>query len=147
MTPEQQAATTGAWVVRAGIAQAADLVAAYHRLDLQLNLYGLSVLYDSHHATTVLDLVKNASAAVKKRAKLCFAMRNDLAAAIGPGYVLHLFQSGSYRYHHELILALAPASSPTTYLDQLPLPIATALSAVWQRNLIDNPYATKGTQP
>jgi uncharacterized protein YbjT (DUF2867 family) len=90
MTPDQEAAHAGAWVVRAGTAQAADLVAAFHRLDLQLNLYGLSVLYDAQHATSVLDLVKNAPAAVSRRTKLCFATRDNLAAAIGPGYVLHL---------------------------------------------------------
>ena len=133
--------------MRGGIAQAADLVTAYHRLDPQLNLYGLSVLYDSHHATSVLDLVKNAPVAVKQRAKLCFATRDAIAGAIGPQYVLHLFQSGSYRYHHELILSLAPASQPTAYLDQLPVTVAAALSTTWQHNLIDNPFVTKGNQP
>lgn len=147
MTPEQLANIPGSWVVRAGLAQPADLVTAYHRLDPQLNLYGLSVLYDSQHATSVIDLVGNAPAAVKLRAKLCFATRDDLVQAIGPQYVLHLLQSGSYRYHHELVLLLAPASQPTAYLSTLPLPVANALSVAWRRHLMDNPFAPKGGQP
>lgn len=60
MTPEQQAATTLAWVVRAAMAHAADLVAAYHRLDRQLKFYGLSALYDAQDTTSVLDLLNQA---------------------------------------------------------------------------------------
>lgn len=146
MTPEQEAATIGPWVVRAGIAQATDLILAYHRLDPQLNLYGLSVLYDPHHTSTVIDLITGAPAAVRQRSKACFATRDELAAAIAPTYVLHLFQSGSYIYHHELILSLAPAHAPTTYLAHLPPDAAAAISTALQHHLIDNPFQ-KGNQP
>jgi hypothetical protein len=120
------------WVVRGGVAQWQDLIAAYRPDPNVQGIYGFSVQYAS--GVPWEDLARAASF---PHSKVCYADRSNLEKVIAQlGYMLVLVATPGKGYHHELCLTLMQNG---VMLQTLPVVAAKALSAVFQQHIEPRP--------
>jgi hypothetical protein len=122
------------WVVRAGAAQAADLVSGYRQHLGVPGLYGFSVQYQAGISWQEL-----ARAGQFPHAQVSIAEERDLQAALHSlGYALRLVPSPGAGYHHTFVVLYDATGAMLT---QLPLPIAEKLHETFAQ--APNPYRVR----
>ncbi len=113
------------WVVRGGIAQAADLQNGYREHLAVPGLSGFSV-----QAHPVLSIDELAAAGQFSNRQISYVAHDDLvAAAQSCGYNVSIIPSPGWGYHHTVTASTMAGSA----LADLPDDLATALSACFMR--------------
>jgi hypothetical protein len=122
------------WVVRAGEANAGDLVAGYRQHLGVAGLHGFSVQFDSG-----LPWQELARAGQFPNAQVSIAQESDLGTALqSVGYDLRLVPSPGIGYHHTFVVLY---DATGTMLTQLPLPVAQKLHETFTQ--VPNPHRVR----
>lgn len=127
-----------AWVVRAGEAKAADLIAGYAPHMLVSGLYGFSVQYQPGQSVDAL-----AQAGQFPNATISYEDEITLAHVVESfGYTMKLVSSPGKGYHHTLCVLY---DATNVVVMRLPQDVAQALSTTFKR--MPNPHRMPRRQP
>jgi hypothetical protein len=122
------------WVVRAGEANAGDLVTGYRQHLGVAGLYGFSVQFDSG-----LPWQELARAGQFPNAQVSVSQESDLRNALQSlGYDLRLVSSPGVGYHHTFVVLY---DATGTMLTQLPPPVAQKLHETFTQ--VPNPHRVR----
>ncbi len=122
------------WVVRAGEANAGDLVMGYRQHLGVAGLYGFSVQFDS-----TLPWQELARAGQFPNAQVSIAQERDLRNALQSlGYDFRLVPSPGAGYHHTFVVLYDATGNMLT---QLPLPVAQELHDTFTQ--VPNPHRVR----